>query len=372
MDRKKLVFVAMLLISTLVLSPQLGNAFRLEDLRPALINAEGQVTIQFDSTALNVSVKTSFEAMVPKDLPDGNYTAHFQGEAYITNESIRFRGEMEIEDIAEFHVSFTVPNVYQQAIANLTAAEEEQEESWEHGICITYHEYDAQGSLAIEVSSLATIPKQFSWLRLLGEVTQYGSSPAYGKLLLNARIDKWVKAHILWQVLNTSIPWHHEFSDMEDFTLEYSFYAASLVNATSFELNSSKANLYLEGLWNVYELSWVYSRDEDFNFTIQVIARNASGILAVTNDWSSFAANITGLDTVSGRIFLSIFRSIKIPNCDFNGDYVVDIFDMVHIAKAIGSTPGKGCYDFDEDIDMNFSIDIYDLVEVANEFGITY
>lgn len=369
--KKKSVLIAVLLIGMLIASPSLAGAWKLEDLRPAQINAEGQITIQLNSNNLNVSVETSFEAMVPKDLSDGNYTAYFEGEAYIMNESIKFRGEIEIEGVSEFHVSFAVPNVYQEAIANLTDTGNELEECCGH-FC-EYKEFDAQGTLAIEISCLTKIPKQFSWLKLMGEVTQYGSSPAFGKLILNARIDKWVKCHIFWQVLNVSAPWHgFSNENEEDFTFKYSLYAAILTNVTNFELNSTAGNLYVEGLWNVYQLSWVYSRDENFNFTIQAIARNATGELTVTDNWSLFEANITGLDTISGRIFLAIFRSIYIPKCDFNGDYVIDVFDLVHVAKAIGSTPGRGCYDFDEDIDLNFSIDIYDLVEVAKEFGITY
>lgn len=366
MKKKKLILGAALLAVMLIIpSWSSAKAFKLEDSRPALINATGEIIIRFESNILNVSVETSFEAMVPRALPDGNYSARFEGEAYITNESIKFRGEMEIGDISEFHVSFTIPNVYQEALANITSGEEAYKERYER-------EYDAEGILTIDISGLVKIPKEFTWIKLLGVVTQYGSSPASGRFLLNARIDKWIKAHIFWQVLNISIPRHYSSIDEENFTLEYSLYAARLVNATTFELNSSNGNLYLEGLWNVYELSWVYIHDEEFNFTMQVVVRNASGVLVVTDGWSFFEANITGLDTVSGNIFLAIFRSIKIPDCDFNGDYVVDIFDMVHIAKAIGSMPGKECYDFHMDIDLNFTIDIYDLVEVANEFGITY
>ena len=59
-------------------------------------------------------------------------------------------------------------------------------------------------------------------------------------------------------------------------------------------------------------------------------------------------------------------------NGDLNSDDIVDIFDMVTVAIAFGSTIGAPNYDLLADLDFDFDIDIFDVVLVATKFGNIY
>ena len=58
-----------------------------------------------------------------------------------------------------------------------------------------------------------------------------------------------------------------------------------------------------------------------------------------------------------------------IPSPDFNNDGLIDIFDLVRLALAYGSTPGMLNWDPYVDLNQDGLIDIFDLVTVAVNFG---
>ena len=55
--------------------------------------------------------------------------------------------------------------------------------------------------------------------------------------------------------------------------------------------------------------------------------------------------------------------------CDINGDGVVDIYDLVTVAVAYGSTPTNPNWNPNADINGDNTIDIYDLIIAASHFG---
>ena len=54
---------------------------------------------------------------------------------------------------------------------------------------------------------------------------------------------------------------------------------------------------------------------------------------------------------------------------DLNNDGVVDIFDVVILAKAFGSKPGDPNWNPDADLNNDGVVDIFDVVILVNEFG---
>jgi len=52
-----------------------------------------------------------------------------------------------------------------------------------------------------------------------------------------------------------------------------------------------------------------------------------------------------------------------------NGDRIVDIFDLVLVASAYGSTPSSPNWNPNTDINGDNIIDIFDLVIVASHYG---
>jgi len=56
---------------------------------------------------------------------------------------------------------------------------------------------------------------------------------------------------------------------------------------------------------------------------------------------------------------------------DVNGDFTDDIFDVVIVANAFGSTSGDENWRANADLNDDSFVDIYDVVIVANNFGKT-
>lgn len=64
------------------------------------------------------------------------------------------------------------------------------------------------------------------------------------------------------------------------------------------------------------------------------------------------------------------FEPMTLP--DVVPDGVIDIFDLVKVARAYGATPERpDNYDMFVDINFDLFIDIFDLVEIATHFGTT-
>jgi len=56
---------------------------------------------------------------------------------------------------------------------------------------------------------------------------------------------------------------------------------------------------------------------------------------------------------------------------DINGDGIVDIFDVVILAKAFGSKPGDPNWNQAADLNSDDVVDIFDVVTIAKNFGST-
>jgi len=245
-------------------------------------------------------------------------------------------------------------------------------------------------------------PPPLTQFIMAGRVETYGGEMAHG-WLWSCGVDEleWAMAHAFfapgnWTYMPGNWTWKPMFK--ENFTWTYTFYTARLVNASRVELNHTKDtefyDLYILGRWDVYNITFTYV----CNFTLprwnvtwtrEQLVDDTPGELRVTGNWTNFAVEIFDpkVKLISGKVIFHRVRPIPPPPIlpppipigdtwgpDRKPDSNVDIFDLVHAAKAYGSTPGMQMYDFT--IDFNFDtspgIDIYDLSTIAASLGETY
>jgi len=244
--------------------------------------------------------------------------------------------------------------------------------------------------LVLLITALATIPASTfalpstdpelvtpTYVMMQGLVTTYGSEPtAYGWCTTRALIGEWAKVNVFW-IPATPLPPQGEPST-ENFT--YSFYMARLDNGTA-ELNYDIYDLYISGLWDVYNVTFGYY-GELRNSSITPLEQDVPGELFVTGNWTDLTIQIEGFDLLTGIVVFHVERPMPIPPGDVSGDpsegmlgvpdCKIDIWDLVHTAKAYDSTPGIMNYDFSLDFNLDFKIDIYDLTTIAVNIGLKY
>jgi hypothetical protein len=170
----------------------------------------------------------------------------------------------------------------------------------------------------------------------------------------------------------------------------YSFYAASLINASTVSLNRTGYDFYVNGTWAVYNVTFTYygQQFKQCKENVTVVAQKAIGDLAVPSAVSiaglNFTVSIAGFDEVKGSVWrLDIYHRV-IPEWNLEGDITgpngrpqgeVTFYDLVAVARHIGETPGcgQGSCSLQEveqyDVNFDFQVNVYSLVTVANEMG---
>jgi len=222
-------------------------------------------------------------------------------------------------------------------------------------------------------------PTEPEWVMMHGEVEYYGANRTFGWCGVYAEIGEWARAFVAW------IP-----PGGPQIEVMFNFYASRLVNTTLVELDYDGADLYIEGLWNVYNVTFIYEPHEpgepEYTLIIELLVDHGEGTLSVTGNWTDFTVDIVDrqIELVSGKVtFHAVeFREIPIgdvwgpPIDDKSGpDREVNIWDLVHVAKAYGSTPRNPFvpnYDYSFDFNFDYTIDIYDLTTIAVNIGESY
>ena len=223
---------------------------------------------------------------------------------------------------------------------------------------------------SIKIVATAT---ESTWVHLGGFVNSYGGSEVVGRLLVYAKVGEWAKGFVLWSSLQ---PWDPPLplTPLPDTPYTYSFCFAELVNTTMVELNYTGKDFYISGLWNVYNITYTYYFEPTtlYSWTIEPLAYDATGELYVTGNWTEFTIDITGINPIGGIVIFYYIKSLEISPGDFNSDGIIDIFDLTHVAKAYGDTPGIGKYSLDTDLNGDLTVDICDLTTVAASLGKEY
>lgn len=219
---------------------------------------------------------------------------------------------------------------------------------------------------------------QASWIRMKGDVSQWGSTEVSGVLHVQARTrthqtldsNKVSSVTVLWTT-NTSRP-IDTYKAKENFT--YTFYTAKLTNASlsTLNLDTSTNSHFLNGTWTLSTISSTITINTDENGNIIHVNRNqaisptsAYGELSINGN--QYTLTIDGIDKLSGTVYHSIIRSWHNPfkmSDDSNSTKVTPI-DVKIIGRYHGAMPGWGNYDSNMDFNNNYRIDIADISTVA-------
>ncbi|MCW4030648.1 MAG: hypothetical protein NWE92_13510 [Candidatus Bathyarchaeota archaeon] len=217
-----------------------------------------------------------------------------------------------------------------------------------------------------------------SWIRINGDITQWGDVEVRGQLQSIARQAK-LKNNDDKQLTSATAIWTTNITraisaarSKENFT--YYYYTARLPNASIETANvDSASNYFLSGTWklsNITSTITVYT-DEYGNITRvhrdqDIVPFQAYGELTVTGN--TFTLTITGLDTLTGSIRHSMARSWFNPfkmTDDATSDAVTG-HDVKAIAQCYGAMPGWGNYNTNMDFNNNYRVDIADISTVAS------
>lgn len=226
-------------------------------------------------------------------------------------------------------------------------------------------------TLALTIPTFAEPATESTWVFMAGNINWYGNEGLVGWCGAFAKIDEWAEVYALWEKFQIlPIPGN------------YTFYYARLANASIIKLDYTGKDFYILGEWDVLKVILVYDAHGNITRVTELLADDARGELSVTGNWSAFTISIMDPDVklITGRVvFHRITSKGPIPRGDVKGpeinslpDGEIDVYDLVHVAKAQGDTPGMGRYNFDIDFNFDFTIDIYDLTTLAVNFGEEY
>jgi len=359
MNRKKFakytgLFVATLMLLAISVNASFARAY------PAQITAEGTTTLRGfkGQPDVDLTIKTNFTSMVPSNVPPDSYdNVEFRGFAIVPRqEIIKFEGLLTVKGY-NFWVKFV--------------AEKPTDQNITEGM------YSAKGELTITISEITLPPLEITWVLMRGRITKYGENDAFGGLMAHAKISEinnWTRAHGFFTLQPPPIK-------TMPMNFSVSYFVVILANATKTEVNYNDKALYIEGDWNVYNrtctVTVIDTTEVTVTISIKEIVKGAYGQLSATLEPSEFTLEITGMDTISGEVTFYHFKFARpsergIPRSDFNRDRLVNILDIIRVAKAYGARHGLPNYDFDLDINFDFIINILDLAAAAQEFGGDY
>lgn len=219
---------------------------------------------------------------------------------------------------------------------------------------------------------------QASWIRLNGNISQWGTTDVRGTLQTQAvssehqtsGAKQFTTATAIWTT-NTSRA-IQSVQSKENFT--YTYYMARLTNASvsTLDANSTTGTYYLNGTWTIQAITSTVTINTDVNGTITKVHRDqditptqAYGELAISGN--QFTLTINGQEQLSGSVYRSVTRSWYNPfkMGDDATTSAVTHSDVKTIAKCYGAMPGWGNYDQSMDFNENYRVDIADISTVA-------
>ncbi len=222
---------------------------------------------------------------------------------------------------------------------------------------------------------------QQSYVRIDGRITNYGKANVTGTILAQSRTviinnTSTRQGAVASAILANSSTPLATIRDKQNFT--YTFYTANLVNASTASLNVTGYSFFLNGTWNVYQITTNYTITTDSEGTITSFNRNqnavalatkAYGELKVASTGSNFTLSIIGVNDLTGKVHVSRITSRMfnpfIVNNESTTATTVTKNDLASVVRSFGASPGWGNYDQRMDYNMHYKIDITDLATAA-------
>jgi hypothetical protein len=227
---------------------------------------------------------------------------------------------------------------------------------------------------------------QQSFARLDGAITEFGATNVTGTIQAQSRTvvinstdsRQGSSATAIWTT-NQSRPLN-SLRLKENYT--YTFYSANLVVPDTSSLNMTGYSFYLNGTWNVFQITTTFTINTDStgnitgfnrNQNAAAIATKAYGELTVAETGSNFTLAINGVDPLTGsvhvqRITTKMFNPFKVNTDDSTA--TVTKADVAAVVQAYGAMPGWGAYDQRMDYNFNYKVDICDLATAAANLNV--
>jgi hypothetical protein len=294
----------------------------------------------------------------------GTYDGKFGGFARIDTAKIEFNGMIMTKN-GTFSAVFDVP----------TPTGTQTGECW------------AYGNVTLMISETTPPPPiSVELIQVDGRVTKWAGANASGCLDADAKITNDTSVgntsdvSVSWSLW---VPSTAQPSPYANSPWSFSFYYARLVNTTAVGLINSGNDLYVSGIWDVFNVTSKGNEGlgPSFNQAASYVVANATGTftsdLKVPGNWT---LTITGLSgSVTGSVTCVRTHAQRILEGDIFGTGSVTIFDLVYVARYIGATPGApqwgGPSNFENVqkacVSGDFQVSIYDLITVATEIGQT-
>jgi len=223
-----------------------------------------------------------------------------------------------------------------------------------------------------------------SSVRMYGSINNWlttpGPTPVMGSIEVLCRTSVGLKntvqgfaASAIWTT-NTTRP-IAAVRTRENFT--YSFYTARLVEGNFSALDFNGNAFFLNGTWNVWNLTETFTIITDStggiisvnsNLHAVPLATDALGNLTVPSGWSTFSLAIDNVPTLTGNVIFHVTISAAFNPFMLGTDSsstTVTQSDLNSIISAYGSVPGWGNYNINMDYCNHYKIDICDLATAA-------
>jgi hypothetical protein len=223
------------------------------------------------------------------------------------------------------------------------------------------------------------LPTQQSFVRIDGRIIKFGDANVTGTIQAQSRtvvVNGTTRqgSSVTAMLTNSSKPMAGP-RDKQNFT--YTVYTAKLVNASTASLNTTGYSFFLNGTWNVFQVTTNYTVVTDSSGNILSFNRNTNGVavatgaygeLKVASTGSNFTLTITGVNALTGLVHVQRISSMMFNPFTINNDVTsttVTKADVASVVSAYGSSPGWGNYDQRMDYNMHYKIDITDLATAA-------
>jgi hypothetical protein len=225
------------------------------------------------------------------------------------------------------------------------------------------------------------IATQQNFVRVNGGITKWGTKNVNGSMESQSRtliVDSTnsktgSSATAIWTTNTTRAL--SAYRTKENFT--YTFYTANLVNLNVSSLDENGYSFFLNGTWNVFNVTSTFTITTNSAGDITSFNRNQNGValatkaygeLQISSNANTFTLKINGVDQLTGpvhvqRITSKYFNPFRINNDDSAS--IVTKADVSTVVSSYGSSPGWGNYDQRMDYNFNGKIDITDLATVA-------